>query len=161
MAPRDPNTLDIFLDWTPPEVVTRYDETRVRTASLRARISRAVSETLKDCEKDREEIAQAMSAWLGEDVPKSMLDAYASEARSDTHTIPYLRLLALVHATGDLRLLQLGAEMFGFVVAHSRYLEWIKVGMEADRREQAQRITEETEREFELALRAARKGARP
>jgi hypothetical protein len=160
MSRRDPNTLDIFSDWTPPVVVERYEETRVRTATLRARIARAVSETLKDFDRSREDVALAMSEWLGEDVTKNMLDAYASEAR-EAHTIPYLRLLALVHATGDVRLLQLGAELFGHVVAHSRYLEWIEVGMEADRREQANQIKEETDRAFETALRTARRGIKP
>ena len=132
-----------------------YDPARVRTASLRSKIARAVSETLSDSEMGRAEIAIAMSDWLGEDVSKNMLDAYASEARAD-HTIPFLRLLALVHVTGDVRLLQLGAEMFGHVVADAKYLAWIRVGMQADRREQADRLRQEIDREFDATLRAAR-----
>lgn len=151
----DDRTLDL-LDWEPPVIVRRYDEERVRTASLRSRIARAVSETLKEAEGSREDIAEAMSAWLGEEVSVNMLNAYASEARED-HSIPYLRLLALMHATGDVRLLQMGAEMFGHVVADIRYLDWIKVGMDADRREQAAKMADEVNREFELSLRAARR----
>lgn len=151
----DTGTLDLLTEWTPPEVVMTYDPARVRTASLRSKIARAVSETLSDSEMGRAEIAIAMSDWLGEDVSKNMLDAYASEARAD-HTIPFLRLLALVHVTGDVRLLQLGAEMFGHVVADAKYLAWIRVGMQADRREQADRLRQEIDREFDATLRAAR-----
>ena len=41
-----------------------------------------------------------------------------------------------------------------------RYLDWIKVGMDADRREQAAKMADEVNREFELSLRAARTGGR-
>ncbi len=158
---RDPNTLDLFTDWKPDEVVQRFEPERVRTATLRARIARAVSETLKDCGRPREEIAAEMSAWLEDDeVTKNMLDAYASEAR-DRHNITYERLLALVHVTGDVRPLQMGAEMFAHVVTHERYLQWIEVGMEADRKEEAIRAAEERERRFDLVLRTARRGVRP
>jgi desulfoferrodoxin (superoxide reductase-like protein) len=152
----DSETLDILEDWTPPEVVKRYDDTRVRTASLRAKVARAVSETLRECNMRREDIAAAMSEWLGEEVTKNMLDAYSSEAREE-HTIPYLRLLALIEVTDDVRLLQVGAEMFDHVVADNKYLEWIRVGMEADRRDHAKKVQEDCDREFDIALRAARK----
>lgn len=152
----DNDTLDLLEDWTPPEVIKRYDEDRVRTASLRAKIARAVAESLRDCEMKRDEIAAAMSEWLAEEVTKNMLDAYASEAREE-HTITYLRLLGLIHVTGDVRLLQIGAEMFGHVVADDKYLEWIRVGMEADRRDQAKKVQEDCDREFDMALRAARR----
>lgn len=132
----DNGTLDWLEDWTPPAIVKRYEEERVRTSSLRARIARAVAETLHDCEISRDDIAASMSEWLDEDVSKNMLNNYASEAQSD-HTIPYLRLLALTHVTGDIRLLQIGAEMFGHVVADEKYMHWIRVGMEADLSAQA------------------------
>lgn len=151
----DTMTLDL-LDWERPEIVRRYDDDRVRTASLRSRIARAVSETLRDAEDRREDIAAAMSEWLGEDVTLNMLNAYASEARED-HSIPYLRLLALIHATSDVRLLQMGAEMFGHVVADNRYMDWIKVGMDADRREHAAKMADELNKEFEMSLRTARR----
>lgn len=154
----DHQTLDILTDWTPPEVVAAYAPERVRTSTLRSKIARAVAETLTDSEMTRADIAKAMSDWLEEDVSKNMLDAYASEAREE-HTIPFLRLLALVHVTGDVRLLQLGAETFGHVVADAKYLAWIRVGMQADRREQAARLSQEVERDFEVSLRAARTGA--
>lgn len=119
-------------------MVTRYDEHRVRAASLRQRIARAVSETLKDASETRPAIARLMSTWLGEEVSKNMLDAYASEARDD-HTIPYLRLLALVHATGDIRPLQIGAEQFGHAVIDGDYLGWAELGELYDAKEDMQK----------------------
>lgn len=146
---RDTETLDL-LAWEPPQLVQRYEEQRVRTASLRAKIARGVGETLREQRESREEVARQMGEWLGEDVSKNMLDAYASEARED-HTIPYLRLLALVHVTGDARLLQLGAELFDRAVIESRYLTWVEVGQLADVRDQVNR-------EFDMKRRRAREG---
>lgn len=150
----DMATLDLLEDWSPPEIVQRFDAAKVRTATLRARIARAVSETLHDSDMGREDIARAMTDWLGEDedVTKNMLDAYASQAR-EPHTISYLRLLALVHVTGDVRLLQLGAEMFGHSVVDDRYLPWVEVGQLADRKENI-------EKAFDAARRQARRGGK-
>ncbi|WP_143596418.1 S46 family peptidase [Tistlia consotensis] len=142
-----------LLDWQPPEqlVVGRYPENLVRSQSLRDRISLAVAETLKSCDRDREDLAAEMSAWLGEEVSRNMLDAYASQGRAD-HTISFLRLLALVHVTDDLRLLQLGAELFGHSVVDDKFLPWVEVGQLAAGRE-------EIGKAFDSALRQARKGA--
>lgn len=153
----DTLTLDLLEDWTPPEAVHRFEDERVRASGLRHKIARAVSETLRDSSLTRDTIADKMSEWLGEEVTRNMLDAYASLAR-EAHTIPYLRLLALTHVTGDVRLLQMGAELFAHIVVDVKYQEWIRVGQEADRRDQARRIQETCEREFDLALRSARKG---
>lgn len=148
---RDTRTPDLF-DWRPSELVASYPPAEVRAASLRARISRAVSVTLRDAAMDRDAIAAAMSAWLGEECSRHMLDAYASEARED-HTIPYLRLLALVHVTGDVRPLQLGAELSGHVVVDGTALPWIEVGQLAELRRRV-------EREYVAARRVARAGGR-
>lgn len=121
-----PDTMDL-LTWEPQEFVERFEESAVRAASLRTRIAKAVSETLRSSDLSRQETARRMSDWLGEEVSKHILDAYASEAR-DAHTIPYIRLLALVQVTGDVRLLQVGAEIFGRSVIDDRYLDWIEVG---------------------------------
>ncbi len=141
-----------LLDWQPPEIIKRYDDTTVRTATLRARIARAVSETLKTYEEAREDIAAAMTEWLGADVSRNMLDAYASEAREE-HTISFLRLLAMIHVTGDVRLLQLGAEMFDHSIVDDKYLPWVEVGQLADQKENIDKA-------FEFARRHARKGVR-
>ncbi|MBP5857257.1 DNA transposition protein [Marivibrio halodurans] len=153
----DDRTLDL-LAWQPPEP-QRYAEERVRTATLRDRISRAVSETLKDCEQTRADVARAMGEWLGEDVSENMLNAYASQGREE-HTIPYLRLLALVQVTGDTRLLQLGAELFDTTVIENRLKPFIEIGMRFDRRNRAVAIAQEEDREIDVAIRTIRKGAR-
>ncbi|TCS62556.1 DNA transposition protein [Varunaivibrio sulfuroxidans] len=151
MTRRDGLTLDL-LSWEPPTLIERFDDARVRTATLRSRIARAVAETLKGSDIPRADIAAAMSDWLGEDVSKAMLDAYASEARED-HTIPFLRLLAMVHVTGDVRLLQMGAELFAHSVVDDKYLPWVEVGQLADRKE-------DIDKAFEYARRSARRGVK-
>lgn len=143
---RDERTLDL-LGWQPPDLVQRYDAERVRTATLRARIARAVSETLKDHDGSREAVAELMSAFLDEDVTKNMLDAYASEARTE-HSIPYLRLLALVHVTGDTRLLSLGAEMFGFAVIDEKYVAAVEEAMWTAEEEHAAKMKRAKRRQW-------------
>ncbi|WP_342239668.1 DNA transposition protein [Inquilinus sp. OTU3971] len=152
MARRDDQTLDIFNDWQPEQAVTRFPDATVQSVSLRGRIARAVSAALHDCEAEggRAEIAGRMSAWLeGETVSKHVLDAYASEGREE-HTISAVRLAALIHATGDIRPLQLIAEMFGYAVIEDRFLPWIELGQIADRKV-------ELDRRYESARRAARR----
>jgi len=158
MAPRrDPNTLDLWRDYIPPVVAPRYPEERVRAVTLAARIARGVSETLRDCNIGREDVAERMSEYLGAEISVNMLNAYASEARAE-HQISFLRLVALVRVTGDTRLLQLVAEEVGCFVAEQKYLTWVEVGMDADRREQARQLAEDAEREFDMKLRLARRG---
>ncbi|MDX9862173.1 MAG: DNA transposition protein, partial [Rhodospirillales bacterium] len=132
--------------------VKRYEEHAVRASSLRARIAHAVSCTLKECDLGRDEVAARMSEGLGEDVSKNMLDAYASEAREQS-SVPFLRMLALVHVTGDMRLLQMAAELFEHSVVEDRYLPWVEVGQLADKKDNV-------ERAFEAARRNARRGGK-
>jgi hypothetical protein len=146
--PRDTRTLDLFDDWQPPEVVHRFDDHMVRAANLKNKISLAVAETLKGSELTREAISDAMVDWLGEGMSKNLLDAYASQAREE-HVISLLRLIALIHATGDLRILQMIAELFDHSVVDDRYLPWIEVGQLAERKD-----------EFDRAFDAARRHAR-
>ncbi|PWR26004.1 DNA transposition protein [Zavarzinia aquatilis] len=134
---RDPRQGDL-LGWEPPALVERYDERRVRAGSLRGQIARAVAETLTDSELDRDEIARRMSDYLGEDVSRSMLDAYASQAKED-HTISYVRLVALVEVTGDPRPLQLAAELTGRAVIEGRYVHAIRAEMIREKREELDR----------------------
>jgi hypothetical protein len=121
----DTQTLDL-LSWEAKPIVEAFAPERVRTASLRAKIARAVSETLTDSPISRAIIAEDMSLWLGEEVTENMVNAYASQAR-ERDTIPYLRLLALAHVTGDVRLLQIGAAQMGHSVIEDKYLNWVDV----------------------------------
>lgn len=144
----DHNTPDL-LSWEPPEIVERYPERTVRAASLKSMVAKAVGETLRDCEIPRKEIAKAMSDWLGEDVSKHMLDAYASESK-EGHTITFPRVFALIQITGDTRLLQLAADLFGQSVIENRWLPWVEVGQLADKKV-------EIDRTFDAARRNARR----
>lgn len=61
-------------------------------------IASAVARVLKDDERDRYDVAAAMSRILDADVSKSMLDKYASES-SEEHNISAGRFLVLIAAT--------------------------------------------------------------
>jgi hypothetical protein len=121
-----------LLDWTPPEATARFDDIRVRAASIHGRISRAIGAALKDCGVERAEIARRMSGYLGEPVTTNMLNAYASQARED-HAISVPRFIALITATGDRRLLQLLAEDQGWAVIEKRHLPLIELAAVQDK----------------------------
>lgn len=120
----DRHTLDL-LSWQPPEPTKAFPAEKVRAASLRAMVAKAVSLALKECGKPRETVVEEIAEYLGETVSKNVLDAYASESRED-HVINVVRFLALVHATRDYRLLQMLAEPFGLAVIDERYLPAIE-----------------------------------
>ncbi len=127
-----------LLDWTPPEPVARFDDAQVRAATIAGRLCRAVSVALRDCDMPRAEVAKRMSAFLGSEVPKNMLDAYASVQRED-RMISVLRLIALLHATRDRRLLELIAELFGWTVIERKYLPLIELAAVQDKRDELAR----------------------
>ncbi len=147
----DNTTLDLLTEWNPPAVAVRFTQPeRVRGSSFSQRISRAVSEVLKDCGKTRDEIAAAMSEYTGEEVTKNMLDAYASMAR-ESHTISLERAFALLHATGDARIFGMELERFDLAVIPERYLGAVDDAMIEDQREQL--------RKSQLAARRRWKGS--
>lgn len=134
---RDPDTLDLF-SWQPPAIAKVFDQAKVRAASLRSMVSKAVALALKECGKSRDQTAQEIADYLGEDCPKAMLDAYASEARED-HSISLIRFVALIHATRDIRLLNMIAGMFGWAVIPKKYLSAVEEAMWAEQEERATR----------------------
>lgn len=67
-------------------------------AGLDREIAATVALILKEDERSRFEIAGKVSELLGDEVSKSMMDAYASEAK-ENHSISAARLLALIAAT--------------------------------------------------------------
>lgn len=124
MAQRRPGPVQpSLLDWAPS---APYAEGDVRAASLAGRISRAVAQTLRDCPLDRDAIAARMSAYLGERVSPGVLNAYASQAREE-HNISAVRLVALAHATGDTRLLELLLQPFDLTAISRRLLPMIEL----------------------------------
>lgn len=130
-----------LLDWTPPQAALAFEERDVRAASLPARISRAVATALNESKLSRPAIAKAMSAYLGEDVSVAMVHAYASQAR-DTHRISVARFLALIHATGDRRLLELLAAPMGWAVIERRHLVLIDLAAAREREDALRRQRE-------------------
>lgn len=134
--PRDTRTFDL-LAWEPHKPAKAFAPEKVRAATLRAMMCRAVAAALKECGKERDQVAAEIGDFLGEACGKSMLDAYASEARED-HAIPLVRFLGLVHATGDIRLLQVLANQFGWAVVPQKYLPAIEESIIADKIEELQ-----------------------
>ncbi len=127
-----------LLNWRPAETVARFDDQRVRAASIAGRVCKAIAAALDECGKPREAIAAAMSQFLGQRVSLNMLNAYASEARED-HQISVVRFVALIHATGDRRLLELLAEGFGWSVIERKYLPLIDMARLRERSDELDR----------------------
>jgi hypothetical protein len=67
-------------------------------AGVDRQIASSVARILKDDERDRYDVAAAMSRLMDADVSKSMLDKYASES-SEEHNISAGRWLVLIGAT--------------------------------------------------------------
>lgn len=153
----DKRTLDL-LAWEAPQVAPRLDPDTVRAETLRGRIARAVALVLRECELDRDVIVQRMGEFLDEPMTIAMLNAYASQAREE-HTISAIRLVALAHATGDIRALQALIDPLDHVVIPNRYLPAIEAEMTA---EQADALTQRADelRQQAATARRAWKGAR-
>ncbi|EKE78468.1 phage regulatory CII family protein [Oceanibaculum indicum] len=145
MKAKDARTLDLFA-WEPPALEQRFTFDDVRAATLDAAIAKGISLVMAESEKSREEIADEMGRFLGQPISKNMLDAYASEAR-ETHKINVPRYLALVHATGDRRLLSLLADQFGWAVVDRRYLKIVEATMAAERAEELADLSRRLRRE--------------
>ena len=91
MRGRDTRTLDLFAT---PHPATGPGA----LAGLKTQIAHAISAVIRESGMDRFEIAARMSRLLGEDVPKTMLDAYSAESRDDQN-VPTYRFLAFILAT--------------------------------------------------------------
>ncbi|MFN3676191.1 MAG: hypothetical protein ACK4TC_09440 [Sphingomonas pseudosanguinis] len=91
---RTSSTIQLGFTFDPP-VPARAE---ADLAGLDRVVSGCVSIMLKGDSRTRPEIAGAMSALLDERVSPPMLDAYASEGRSE-HNISAARLLALIAVT--------------------------------------------------------------
>jgi len=132
----DNQTLDL-LKWSPPEITERFaEDDLVRAHLLSHRISRAVAVTLKESDLAREDIAERMGEFLGETVPKNMLDAYSSESR-ESHNISLERAIALAHATDDIRVFGDLLSRLGYAVIPQQYLGAVDEAMWAEQEERA------------------------
>ena len=147
----DQRTLDIFADWHPP--VVQHDPEKVRSATFRGKLARAVSLTLTECGIERAEIAVKMSEYLGSDVSENMLNAYASESREE-HNISTERLHALCVVTGDWRPIAVLIDGSDKALIERRYLAAVEDAMA---REEEEWHRTEAERCNRIARAARRK----
>jgi hypothetical protein len=147
---RDTKTLDL-LAWEPPVIVQSFPAEKIRAADLRVLVAKVVSLALKDCASPREEIANTIGDWLGENCTEAMLNAYSSEARGDK--VPSLvRFIGIAHATGAAQpMLQAVAELFDLAVIPTRYVSAVEDAMLSDRVEELQHRQRVKRREWKGA----------
>ncbi len=119
----DTQTLSLF-DWEPPKVSVNLPEEMTRGGTIDTQIARAISHALAESGLSREETATAMSDYLGQEVTKNMIDAYASQAR-ETHKITLERFIALIEVTKNIGLAGFVAQFFGHIVVPTKYGELI------------------------------------
>lgn len=125
---RDTQTLDL-LSWEPPEVTVGYSEEVTGRGSLDARIARIVAQALREARDrglPREEVAAAMSRWLGRTISAPMLDKWASES-SGAHRIPLDAFAALIEATGATDLAGFVPGLFGLAAVPQKYADLIEL----------------------------------
>jgi len=117
-----------LLAWEPQAVTTAFDPALIRGNSFGSRLSRVVSLCLDGCGRSRAEVAERMSSHLDVRISLNILNAYASVARDD-HVISLPRFDALMHATGDRRLLEFVAADHGWTVIERRHLPLIEMAL--------------------------------
>ncbi len=122
---RDDKTMNL-LDWEPPKVVVKVDDGVAGHGDLANQIARTISHALRECKKERKEVVELMSAYLGRNVSRDMLDKWSSEA-SDNHRIPLDAFIALVEATNVSDLLGFAPNLFGYAVIEERYRKIIEL----------------------------------
>ena len=137
---RDNATLDLFSGWEPPEIAPRFAPETVRAATLAGRVCRAVSAGLKAAGIDRAEAAARLGAYLGEDISRHMLDAWASEARGK-HIAAY-RLFALAALLERPEMLNAALEDSDFMVVPRRFEPLIRRELAREDLRKMERIIE-------------------
>lgn len=143
---RDSQTLDL-LSWEPPAVEVKFeDEAKVRAATISNRISRSVSTILTESDLSREDIAKAMTDFLGAKLTAVVLNGYAAQGR-EANKISLERAEALLHATNDPRIFGDILGRHGYAVIPRKYLAAIEDAMCTDiieRTKQRQKIARRT-----------------
>lgn len=141
---RDASTLDLFRDIEPAQVVRRFDDAEIKAWTPARRLSRAIANALDG--QNREEIAAAMSEYLGEKVSKATLDAYASPEKP--HAIPAHRLVALYAITSDERLPNALLNEAGLIAVPVKYEALLKRERAREHREWAERQEQAADAEW-------------
>jgi hypothetical protein len=157
---RDTKTGSLFAWARGQEPVQRHEPRVTAAASLGQRLVNGIKATLdelKDRGIDRQQIADLMSAYLGEKVSLPMLNKYASQTG---HEISAVRFIAFVHATNDLRNLNVLTEPLGYV-AVPREAEGLLKALslfEQEERQAAELATTRETRKIVLALARGKAG---
>lgn len=128
---RDMKTPDLF-KWEPPTVNAAFPKACIRGADIAAQICQAMKIALSESNLSREVIAAKMTDYLGEEVSHTILDAYVSQAK-EHHNISLTRYAALVHATGDMRLLSLIPKLFNYAVIPEKYMGAVNEAITTDK----------------------------
>lgn len=111
--------------------------------SLGGRLAKAIAICIQDSGISREDIAAQMSEITKTPTSKTLLDAYASQAK-EQNQISAVRLAALVAITGDARPFNVLLEEAGLIVVPQKYEALLK-------RERARELRQQLEREEQAA----------
>lgn len=114
--------------WEPPQVAVGYGAEVAGRGPLENRIARLIGQALRDARDEgraRREVAARMAEVLGRPVSEAMLNKWSSEGSED-HRIPLDAFIALIHATGAVKLTGFVAGEFGLTVIEGQYAELIE-----------------------------------
>ena len=114
--------------WEPPQVAVGYGAEVAGRGPLENRIARLIGQALRDARDDgrtRRDVAAHMGEVLGRPVSEAMLNKWSSEGSED-HRIPLDAFMALIHATGAVKLTGFVAGEFGLTVIEEQYADLIE-----------------------------------
>jgi hypothetical protein len=86
-----------------------------------------LADSIKTCNKSRDQIAEAMTFALGREITTRQLNAWTAESRED-YRFPSEFDRAFCFATGDDRLLRCRAELAGYKVISTEESDLLELG---------------------------------
>lgn len=130
MARRDDRTMDLLLDWEPPQIAAGYAPTVAGRGSLDNQIARLVSQALRDaadeCDVSRSDVAAILTHDLGRPISEDMINKWASEAATG-HRIPLDAFCSLVKNLKAKELLGFIPGLLGHVAVPAKYADIIEM----------------------------------
>ena len=139
-----------LLSWEPPKVAPRYEETRVRAASLAGKVCRVLAEALKEDGRSREEIAIALSDYLGEAISKGSIDTWTAEAR-EGNNIPAYRFFALAQILGSSEMLNELLADTNMIVVDQKYQPLIERELALEKKADLEQFIASRDKEWRLS----------
>ncbi|QQQ19706.1 hypothetical protein JIP62_06355 [Brevundimonas vitis] len=124
---------------------------------IERQITSAVALILKDDDRDRFDVAAAMSRIAGTDITKGMLDKYSSEASED-HNISAGRFLVMVAATGRYDVLEAFVRKIGCALVVGEEVLTVELGHVAAQIERLQERQRHLKRAAPAITRKGRTG---